>query len=106
MGLPLIPKDLQKRFEFAERDHALAILSTDFPTEFKELLDCLRAFKLQRSHILTPGGGRSPIPIAIDGFLNQLGWREKKFDIKIEVDNKPIPIPTHSIDNFKNGVGI
>ena len=33
--------------------------------------------------------------------------RRSQFDIKIEVDGaSPIPIPTHKIDNFKNGVGI
>ena len=34
------------------------------------------------------------------------GWREESFDIKIEVDGRPIPIPTHGIDNFKNRVGV
>jgi hypothetical protein len=55
---------------------------------------------------LTPGGGRSPIPIAIDGFLLARGWQSKSFNIKIEVDGQAIPIPTHHIDNFKNRVGV
>jgi hypothetical protein len=106
MGLDLIPPAILAKYQFEERDHACAILARDFPTEFKDILDCLKAFTLKKSDILTPGGGRSPIPIAIDGFLGQRGWKEESFDIKIEVDGKPIPIPTHSIDNFKNRIGI
>jgi hypothetical protein len=106
MGLGLIPTTLRGKYTFEERDHACAILATDFPSEFQDLLDCLAAFKLKKRDILTPGGGRSPIPIAIDGFLKQRGWAPKDFDIKIEVDGSLIPIPTHSIDNFKNRVGV
>ena len=106
MGLDLIPADLHARYTFAEHDHACAILARDFVSEFTNLIDCLRAFSLKKSAIMTPGGGRSPIPIAIDNFLRARGWEEKSFNIKIEVDGLPIPIPTHSIDNFKNRVGV
>lgn len=106
MGLDLIPAALQARYQFYERDHACAILARDFPIEFQDILDCLDAFVLKKSAILTPGGGRSPIPIALDGFLAGRGWQEKKFDIKIEVDGSMIPVPTHKIDNFKNRVGL
>jgi hypothetical protein len=106
MSLDAIPAQLRERYTFTEREHACAILARDFPVEFADLLDCLEAFKLKKTHILTPGGGRSPIPIAIDGFLQKRGWEEKSFNVKIEVDGKEIPIPTHHIDNFKNRVGI
>jgi hypothetical protein len=106
MSSAIIPGDLLAKFAFFETSHALAILSSDFRTEFDDLVLCLRAFRLKKSDILTPGGGRSPIPIAIDGFLGGRGWAAKSFDIKIEVDQAEIPIPTHHIDNFKNRVGI
>lgn len=106
MGLDLISTKLRAKYQFEERDHACAILARDFPSEFTDILNCLTAFTLKKSDILTPGGGRSPIPIAIDGFLARRGWEPKSFDIKIEADGAPIPIPTHSIDNFKNRVGI
>ncbi len=69
-------------------------------------MECLEGFVLRRSHILTPGGGRSPISAALDGFLHERGWSERSFDIKIVVDGKQIPMPTHKIDNFKNEVGL
>jgi Restriction endonuclease BglII len=106
VGLNLIPSGLRSRYTFFERDHAVSILATDFPDEFRDLVECLRAFTLRKSHVLTPGGGLSPIPRAIDTFLGARGWAEKSFDIKIEVDGAPIPIPTHKIDNFKNSVGV
>jgi hypothetical protein len=106
MGLDLIPASLLAKYQIEERDHACAILARDFPSEFQDLFDCLQAFTLKKSDILAPGKGRSPIPIAIDGFLVQRGWQPKHFDIKIEVDGSPIPIPTHSIDNFKKRVGV
>lgn len=106
MGIDLIPANLFKRYRFDERHHASSILKVDFEEEFRDLMLCLEAFCLRKSDILTPGGGRSPIPKAIDGFLGKRGWKEKRFDIKIEVDEKPIPIPTHKIDNFKNRIGV
>lgn len=60
--------------------------------------------RLRKSHILTPGGGRSPICAALDGFLHGRGWHERPFDIRITIDEKPVLIPTHNIDNFKNDV--
>lgn len=106
MGLDLLPASLLSKYTFVERDHSLAILATDFPKEFGDFLDCLQAFTLRKSQILTPGGGLSPIPRMIDTFLRARGWSPRSFDIKIQVDTHPVPIPTHKIDNFKNRVGI
>jgi len=108
MALNLIPHALRQRYRFDERHHACAILATDFPNEFRDILDCLDWFWLRRTHILAPGGGKSPISVAIDGFLQdqRRGWEPKSFDIKIMVDASPIPTPTHKIDNFKNHVGL
>jgi len=106
MSIDLISTKLRRKYRFEERHHAASILSVDFKSEFKDLLDSLDAFSLKKSDILTPGGGRSPIPKAIDGFLAGRGWAERRFDIEITVDKKPIPIPTHKIDNFKSRVGV
>src|SRR5271168_1990050 len=43
MGLSLIPDELRTKYTFEERDHACAILATDYPAEFADLLDCLTA---------------------------------------------------------------
>lgn len=106
MGVELIPAALRTRFRFDERNHATAVLASDFPNEFADICDCMAAFTLKRTDITVGGGGRSAIPIAIDGFLMARDWAEKKFNIEITVDGVAIPIPTHKIDNFKNRVGV
>jgi len=106
MGLKSIPQRVRNKYHIEERGHASAILASDYPNEFQDIMDCFARFVLRKSHILTPGGGRSPISLALDGFLQERGWREKSFDIKITIDGNPIPIPTHKIDNFKNEVGL
>jgi Restriction endonuclease BglII len=106
MGLESIPQAVRDRFRIEERGHASAILASDYPNDFKDLVECLGAFSLKRSHIMNPGGGRSQIPATIDGFLRERGWREKSFDIAITVDGGLAPIPTHKIDNFNNQVGV
>lgn len=106
MALDLIPSRLRNRFRFEERHHATSILASDFAEEFNDILLCLDAFKLKKSSIVVPGGGRSSIPIELDGFLGKRQWHERRFDINITVDENPIPIPTHKIDNVKNRVGV
>ena len=106
MALDLVPAPLRSKYRFDERGHACAILASDFPDEFHDIMDCLDWFELRRSDILQPGGGRSPISKGIDDFLGDRGWRPKSFDIKIVVDDAPIPTPTHKIDNFRNRVGL
>jgi hypothetical protein len=81
MGLDLIPVALHAKYEFFERDHACAILARDFPAEFKDITDCLDAF-VKKSAILTPGGGRSPIPIEIDGFLTIAAGKRRDSTLK------------------------
>ena len=106
MGRGRIPNRLRAKFHFDERGHAAAILASDFPAEFQDIMECLHSFVLRRSHILTPGGGKSPISTGIDRFLRERGWAEKSFDIKILIDGEPTPTPTHKIDNFRNRVGL
>jgi hypothetical protein len=101
-----VPVDLITRYRFREWNHAGAILAGDFPSQWNDLLECLRAFTLRRSWITVGGGGRSEVPIFLDGFLSRRGWAEKQFDIGIRVDSSEIDVPTHRIDNFRAGVGV
>ena len=106
MGVELIAADVRVKYHIEERSHACAILKSDFPNEFNDIVDCLRAFTLKKSEILQAGGRKSPIAIAIDDFLGKRGWAERKFDTKMVVDDKEWPTPTHKIDNFKNRIGV
>ena len=134
MGLNQIPAALRNKFRIDERENAVAILSADYSEQFRDILDLLKAFWLKQSYITEQGGGRSPVSYVLDGFLSGIsepdkkssrksnakhahsliepigpvkgrGWSERKFNIKIDVDGYPIPIPTHKIDNFKQVEG-
>ena len=107
MGLEdFVPASILERYRFKEWSHAAAILAGDFSSQWKDILECLDQFCLRKSWIVVGGGGRSQIPIQLDGFLVQRGWHEKQFDIGIRVDRDEIDIPTHRIDNYKDGIGV
>ena len=63
-------------------------------------------FKLLKSEIMTDGGRKSPISDRLDGQFYKRGWKEKKFDTKISVDESEYASPTHSVDCFKGRVGV
>lgn len=66
----------------------------------------LRGFRLLRSEVVAKGGRKSPIAARIDGAFYAQGWKEKKFDTAITVDEVEHVSPTHSVDCFKGRVGV
>lgn len=105
-ALALIPQDIRDMFEIHEWKHACAILSTDFPEEWRDLLDMLRAFRLCRSWITDPGGNKSKVAKFVDVFLGDRGWVEKQFDTQVRVDQVVLASPTHDVDCYKNRVAL
>jgi hypothetical protein len=106
MGLEHLPTNLLDLYEVHEWKHASAILALDFPEEYGDLIDLLNLFKLTKTDIVAPGGRKSNISTKIDSFLYERGWKEKKFDTKILVDNLYSESPTHKIDCYKNRVAL
>jgi len=106
LGVDLLPQPIRDKYEVAERHHACAILSTDFPAEWKDLTDALAQLTLPKSHILTAGGAKSPISKGINGFFFKRGWKERQFQIQVSVDGTVTLSPTHHVDYFKNRVAI
>jgi hypothetical protein len=106
MSLSFVPARLRERFHIEERVHACAVLKSDFPDEWKDILDCLGAFTLKRSEVVAKGGNKTEIAKGIDQFLNLRGWAEKQFDTGVVVDGLAKDAPTHKIDNFRNRVGV
>ena len=106
MGIELLPKAVRQNYDVAERHHACAILNTDFPTEWNDLMKGLSQLSLPKTQILTPGGGKSPISKAINGFFYEREWQEKQFDVRVTVDGEITLSPTHHVDYYKNRVAI
>ena len=71
-----LPEDIRSLYEFHEWKHACAILKADFPTEWNDILEVLRGFKLRRSHVLAGGGGGG-CPILAFGIPKLYMWRTR-----------------------------
>jgi len=102
----LIPEELRKLYHVREWRNATGVLQTACPNEWAEILDILRNFRLLKSEILTAGGGLSPISKGINAAFDTRGWKEKKFETKIVVDNDVYASPTHLVDCFKGRVAL
>lgn len=106
VGKELLPDDILEMYEVHERRHACSILASDFPEEYAEIVNVLRAFRLRKSEITTPGGSKSPVANAIDCKFYELGWVEKAFDSTIKIDGAAHENPTHKIDCYKNRIAL
>jgi len=106
MSIALLPTHIRTRYEVHEWKHACAILKNDFPNEWEDIIDVLTSFRLDKTAILAPGGGKSRISHRIDSFLYARGWREKAFDTKVLVDDVARENPTHKVDCLKNRVAL
>lgn len=106
MSIDLLPERIRAKFEVYEWKHACAILSSDFPDQWVDIIDVLDQFKICKSWITKGGGNKSKISESIDKFLYARGWKEKKFNTSIHVDGKQYDSPTHNIDCYKNNIAI
>ncbi len=93
-------------YEAYEWRHASAILRSDFPDEWNDLVQVLTTFRVYRSQIVVGGGGKSKIAQALDKALSDRGWVEKQFHTQIKVDESTYETPTHKVDCFKNRVAL
>jgi len=99
-----VPEDIREMYAVHEWRNGLAVLSAACPEEWADIQAALREFRLYASEIIKRGGNRSKIAIRIDSLLARRGWRKKKFDTKVVVDELERQSPTHEIDMFKGGV--
>jgi len=106
MGTELIPSNIREKYEIHEWKHACAILKSDFPNEWRDIINLLSNFELCKSWILKAGGRKSKVADSIDRFLYQRGWVEKEFETSVKVDNNIIDSPTHKVDCFKNEIAL
>ena len=71
-----LSSDLLNRFEFKSYNHALEILTQAFPSEWKEIEECLNGLSISISDIRSQGGNETNIPKKFDEVLYPFGWRE------------------------------
>lgn len=71
-----IPEDLLDKYEFYSYNHAIEILTQAFPSEWLELVECLRALEITVNDLQKAGGNETNIPKKFDDMLYPCGWRE------------------------------
>lgn len=101
-----LPSFILKNYEVHEWKHACAVLKTDFPDEWKHIIEILTEFRVKRSHVTVGGGGKTKVVQSLEAEFVKRGWVEKKFYTKIQVDELSIESPTHKVDCFKNYVAL
>jgi hypothetical protein len=106
LGKNLLPDDIRDAYQIEERHHASSILKTDFPQQWKDLVEVLREFKLRKTDCAKKGGNKSPIARAIDGLFFERGWVEKSFEIKVTADGHETLAPTHHVDYYKSRIAV
>ena len=106
MTKELLPQEVCELYEVHEWKHACAVLKEDYPSEWEDLLELLRQFRLKESWISVGGGRKSEVSNAIDSFLEARGWEEKAFSTQVVVDNHSMDSPTHKVDCYKNRVAL
>lgn len=106
MTTDLLPDFIRQHYEVHEWKHACAILSSDFPDEWAEMIDVLTNFRLKKGYITQGGGNKSLVSGAIDQAFYAKGWREKSFDTKVTIDRQELDSPTHKVDCYKNRVAL
>jgi hypothetical protein len=106
MGVAHPPDDICSMYEVHEWKHACAVLSADFPDEWQDMIAVLREFRLRRSQVVAPGGGKSLVSQWFDAGFQARGWAEKGFETKIVVDEAELLSPTHKVDCVKGRVAL
>jgi len=93
-----------KVYEFHDHQHAIAILTLDFPDLLAEICDVLLAFRISINFIKKAGGNESEISKALSQQLRPLGWKEEKLDVEITAGGTTLKSDTHKIDYVKDKV--
>jgi hypothetical protein len=101
-----LPAFIKEHYEVHEWKHACAVLKTDFPDEWKDIIEALRDFHVKQSHVMEGGGGKSKVTRSLEQQFTKRGWVGKKFYTKIQVDDTIIESPTHKVDCFRNYVAL
>ncbi|WHZ34341.1 BglII/BstYI family type II restriction endonuclease [Sagittula sp. MA-2] len=101
-----LPPFVRENYFCGEWHHASAVMAGDHPNEWSDLMNALSIFRLKKSYIAAGGGRKTKLADDFDALFMSKGWKEKKFDTRVAVDDQEYDTPTHKIDMYKNGVAI
>ena len=76
MTIDDLPAFIREYYEIHEWRHASAVLATDFPDQWSDIIAVLTDFRLKKSAVSIGGGNKSPIANEVDAaFETEAGLR-------------------------------
>lgn len=90
-------------FDLIARNHAAAILRSDFPDELAELAGALADFAVPLTELIGSGGGEALSTQRLRRRLAELGWRKHCFEVRTVVDGITKEAVSHEIDHVRRG---
>lgn len=90
-------------FDVATRNHAEAILRSDFAAETGGLVSVLLGYRLSARDIIQSGGGQAASTMRLRDRLVALGWRKHEFRISTVVDGVQREATSHEVDHVIAG---
>jgi len=106
VAIESMPEFIKDHYEIHEWRHASTVLEHVFTGEWNDVMEILSDFRLLRSDLAAPGGGKAKMTQKLDKAFYARGWEEKAFDTKFVIDETEFPSPTHQIDCYKNHVAL
>lgn len=96
------------RYEVHNYRHAVEVLATGCPKEFKELIVALGKFRITTADILAKGGNESQIPKRLASLLRPKRWFETRIhgDLVVTIETYTNPgkkIAETRLDDFMDG---
>jgi CRISPR-associated protein Csd2 len=101
-----IPDDISNLYEIHDFKHASAILATEFHEEFQEVCVALRTFRFTEEDIIMGGGNESNIPKRFSNILRPMGWKQKRLNAKMLIDDTIVRHDTPKVDYIKGRVAL
>ncbi len=98
--------DCLPRWSISSWRNAWVILEGAYPDELRDIMAVLGHFTLSDDDMTSSGGSKSAPARRLDSGFYDLGWVERKFDIRFVVDGEVNDVPTHKIDCYRNKVGL
>lgn len=89
-------------YDILTRNHALAILTQDFPDELAELIGVLADFRIGVDEIISGGGGEAAFTQRLRRALTGRGWPKHVFHVQTIVDGVEREGISHEIDHVRS----
>ncbi|SIO55714.1 Restriction endonuclease BglII [Rhodovulum sp. ES.010] len=88
-------------YDVLAKNHALAILTQDFPAELGELVSVLAEFRIAIPEIIGGGGGEARFTQRLRKSLAETGWPKHVFHVQTIVDGVEREGISHEIDHVR-----